>query len=95
MEKFAGKEISVEGLSSIFVRPCSNCGSMKAIVSFLWNGLVVRGMKLIEKDGSMFMGMPSRKKGEEWEDVCFFIDTELKKQITEKVIAEYELMFQR
>ena len=85
-----GKLTQVEGLKGILVRPCHNCGNMKAVFSFQWHGLVVRGAKVMEGAKGRFISMPSRKKGEEWEDVCFFLSPELREQITQEVLSEYD-----
>ncbi len=64
---------------------------MKAVVSITWHGLVVRGCKLIEGAKGSCLCMPARKKGEEWEDVCYFVGAENRSTVTEAVLAEYRV----
>jgi DNA-binding cell septation regulator SpoVG len=80
---------TMESVNNIFVRPCVNCGSIKAVVSMTWYGLVVRGFRIVEGAKGLFLGMPSRKRGEEWEDVCFFVDPSAREEVTNKVLEEY------
>lgn len=80
----------MEPISNIFVRPCKNLGNLKAIVSLNYYGLVIRGLKLSDGKNGMFLGMPARKRGEEWEDICFFLDPEMREKVTKRVLDEYE-----
>lgn len=81
-------------IGSIFVRPCKNCGNLKAVVSITFHGLVVRGLKLTEtaKNGEMILrlDMPSRKRGDDWEDVVFFLDPVARETVCAAVVAEYQ-----
>jgi len=79
----------MEAVSNIFVRPCVNCGNMKAVVSMSWHGLVVRGLKLVDGAKGLFLSMPARKRGEDWEDICFFVDPSAREEVTTKVLEEY------
>lgn len=80
----------MEMIDHIFVRPCKNCGSLKAVVSLAYHGLVVRGVKIMEGAKGIFLGMPARKRGEDWEDICFFLDAQAREEVTKTVLKEYE-----
>jgi len=37
-----------------------------------YHNVCLRGLRVLEKDNSLWLGMPSRKRGERWEDIYFF-----------------------
>lgn len=80
----------MEAISNIFVRPCMNCGNLKAVVSLAYYGLMIRGIKLMEGSKGTFLSMPARKRGEDWEDICFFLDQAVRDTVLNLVVQEYE-----
>ena len=65
----------------------------KAYGSFtLDNDFVVRGIRVLEnKEGSLFVGFPSRENAKgEYMDICFPMNSTLRQDITAVVISEYE-----
>lgn len=66
-------------------------GSCKAIFNIAVGGAVtVNGLKLLEKESSLFVGMPSRKqKDDKYSPQAFINDNELYTAITEAAIAAY------
>jgi stage V sporulation protein G len=63
---------------------------VKAMASITIDGdFVVRGLKVIEGQNGLFVGMPSYDKAGERKDVCFPITAEAKEQIRDAVLTEY------
>jgi stage V sporulation protein G len=50
----------------------------------------VTGIKLIDGAKGMFIGMPTIKKKEEFIDICFPVNTETRKMLTDAIIKEYK-----
>jgi DNA-binding cell septation regulator SpoVG len=83
----------VEEISSVFVNPLTGFGNLKAMASLNFKGVILRGLRLIEKDESFWLGMPSRKKGERWEDYYFFPDGDTRKRVLDAIIDKYRTEF--
>lgn len=64
---------------------------LKAYADVTFNGcFVVHGLKIIDGQKGMFVAMPSRKMPDgEYKDIAHPITPELRKEITETVIARY------
>lgn len=64
---------------------------LKAYADVTFNGcFVVHGLKIIDGQKGMFVAMPSRKMPDgEYKDIAHPITPELRKEITETVIAKY------
>lgn len=64
---------------------------LKAYADVTFNGcFVVHGLKIIDGQKGMFVAMPSRKMPDgEYKDVAHPITPELRKEITDTVIAKY------
>lgn len=64
---------------------------LKAYADVTFNGcFVVHGLKIIDGQKGMFVAMPSRKMPDgEYKDIVHPITPELRKEITETVIAKY------
>jgi stage V sporulation protein G len=77
-------------ITNIYVTPLEE-GSALALASANINGVVIRGLRLMQskKNGELWVGFPSRKRGEKWEDVCFVPDKELKQELDEAIIGAY------
>lgn len=56
------------------------------------NAFVVRGVKVIQGTDALYVAMPSTKDKEgKYQDTAHPIVTELRLEITEKVLAEYQV----
>ena len=64
---------------------------LKAYADVTFNGsFVVHGLKIIDGQKGMFVAMPSRKMPDgEYKDIAHPITPELRKEITDTVIAKY------
>ncbi len=64
---------------------------LKAYADVTFNGcFVVHGLKIIDGQKGMFVAMPSRKMPDgEYKDIAHPITPELRKDITDTVIAKY------
>ncbi len=51
---------------------------------------VVKGIRLWEGDKGLNIGMPSQKKDDEWFDIAYPITKELREDILDAVVDEYE-----
>ena len=68
-------------------------GNCKALFTVkTQEGVIIDNFKLIEKhDGSMFMGLPSRKnKQDEWENSIRFEDKEKRIELEKTAMEHYE-----
>jgi DNA-binding cell septation regulator SpoVG len=80
----------LDDISSIKVFPLTGFNNLKAMVSLNYRGVILRAMRLMEEDdGTLRLGMPSRKLGERWEDIYFFPDTDMRNRICDAVVAIY------
>lgn len=91
------KTITVEAkITHKIEKPKSNLLAYASIT--INESFVVYGVKLLENDKGMFVGMPSQsyevKKGKKtenkWSDICFPITPNARKIITDAVIEAYE-----
>lgn len=66
-------------------------GKLKAYVDItLDESLVIHGLKLIDGENGLFVAMPSKKMhNEEYKDIVHPISPDLRKHITDVVIAKY------
>ncbi|MDQ7824043.1 MAG: septation protein SpoVG family protein [Candidatus Eremiobacteraeota bacterium] len=76
-------------ITNLFVKPITGFGNLKAIASLNYQGVVLRGIRLLGNDGNLWISMPARKKGESWEDIYFFTDTELRRRVLDMITARY------
>jgi stage V sporulation protein G len=69
-------------------------GKLKAFASItLGNCFVVRGLKIIEGQGRLFVAMPSRRKADNtFQDICHPITNEFRFELEERILAEYHRM---
>lgn len=67
-------------------------GAIRATASVNLNDcFAIRGIRLLESEKGMYIGMPSYKAGNgEYKDICFPITAEFRKQLQEAVIEAYE-----
>jgi stage V sporulation protein G len=64
---------------------------LKAFVSITFdNAFVVRGLKVIEGNGGLFVAMPSRRRKDgEFRDIAHPINNDARQMIEEAVLTEY------
>jgi stage V sporulation protein G len=64
---------------------------LKAFVSITFdNAFVVRGLKVIEGNGGLFVAMPSRRRKDgEFRDIAHPINNEARQMIEDAVLSEY------
>jgi len=69
-----------------------NSGKLRAFVDMDFDGLIVKGFKLMESINGLFVSMPSQKKrdGEGYENTCYMSDREQKDELDRMVIAQYQ-----
>lgn len=67
-------------------------GAIRATASVNLNDcFAIRGIRLLESEHGMYIGMPSYKAGNgEYKDICFPVTAEFRKQLQEAVIEAYE-----
>ena len=66
-------------------------GTLKGVASVSINEeFVVKGVRIYENDKGPFVLMPSRKVGENYEDICFPITAESRNALHNAVIEAYE-----
>lgn len=67
-------------------------GAIRATASVNLNDcFAIRGIRLLESEKGMYIGMPSYKAGNgEYKDICFPVTAEFRKQLQEAVIEAYE-----
>ncbi|MHC9539277.1 MAG: septation protein SpoVG family protein [Vulcanimicrobiota bacterium] len=78
-------------ITSVMVNPLNGFGNLKAIASLNFRGVILKGLKLLDKDGTSWLGMPGRKKNESWEDVYFFPDRSVKESVLDAILKQYNL----
>jgi DNA-binding cell septation regulator SpoVG len=77
-------------ITSVRVEPLTGFNNLKALASINYRGVVLRSLKLLEnEDGTLSLGMPSRKRGERWEDIYFFSDVTTRERILAVIITVY------
>lgn len=79
-------------ITDVRVRPMTQLGKMKAVVSItIDNEFVVHDLKIIESDRGLFVAMPSRKSSDgEYRDVAHPINQSTRDRIQEIVLKQYE-----
>lgn len=79
-------------ISEIEVVKVETEGRLKAYVSFLLgDSFAVHGARVVEGKNGLFVAMPSRKNKEgKFEDICYPTSDFLRKEITTKVLEEYQ-----
>lgn len=73
-----------------FTKGCN--GNLKAYVSVIYHGLVLKGIKLFSRkeSGELFIAMPSQKNGDDYKDTFYFKDQKKKNELEKKIITEWE-----
>lgn len=54
------------------------------------DAICIDGIRLIDGQKGLFIGMPNRKdKNDEWRDIVFPINSQARKELTDKIIEMY------
>lgn len=79
-------------ITDVRLRKVNTDGKMKAIASITIDGVfVVHDIRVVEGNNGLFIAMPSRKMPNgEFRDVAHPITTEVRQQIQDLVLAEYD-----
>ena len=79
-------------ITDVRVRKVNKDGKMKAVVSVTFdNEFVVHDIKVIEREDSLFIAMPSRKTADgEFRDIAHPINAETREKIQTAVLEKYE-----
>ena len=79
-------------ITDVRVRKVNDEGKMKAVVSITFDDeFVVRDIKIIEGQNSLFIAMPSKKMGEgDFRDIAHPLLSETRNRIKDAIFAEYE-----
>lgn len=78
-------------IGDVRVRLVHKEGILRAIASVTIDGcFVVHDIKIFERDGENFIGMPSRKTSEgEYKDIAHPINAETRAQLQEAILGRY------
>jgi stage V sporulation protein G len=71
-------------------------GATKAVGSVTFGGsFVVHGIRVVESEKGMFVGMPQRKDGDGYRDLAHPITGELRARLGSAVLEEYQKLRDR
>lgn len=66
-------------------------GNLKGFANVtIGDEFVVKGLRIIEGEKGLFVSMPSRKVGEDYDDICYPITAEAREKLTGAVMKAYE-----
>ena len=70
----------------------ANEGKLKAYATMVFdNCFIIRDMKIIQSDNGLFVSMPSRRKKDgSFKDIVHPLNSEARKLIEDRIIAEYK-----
>lgn len=79
-------------ITEIRVRPARNAGKIKAVATIIIdNVFAVHDIKILEKNNSYLVSMPSRKTPDgEYKDIAHPIASETRNMINELVLKEFK-----
>ena len=70
--------------------PKKEMGNLKAFASLtIEDKIVITGLKLVEGKNGMFINFPQYKSGDEYKDIVYPLNKELRDKLTKLVISEY------
>ena len=70
-----------------------NWGNVKALFTVELDGIWIKGFKVIESNGDLWVGLPSRKIGDEYDDTVL-MNKERKTELTDLAIPEYKKQYE-
>ncbi len=78
-------------ITEVKVFPVEDGGRLKAYATLVFDDcFIVRDLKVIQGDQSLFVSMPSRKKKDgTFRDIVHPLNAEMRSSVEEKVIEEY------
>ncbi|MDR1705922.1 MAG: SpoVG family protein [Clostridiales bacterium] len=72
----------------IIVNPASALRAVASVI--LDDAFIIHNVRLVQRNGNMFVSMPSVIKGGGWKNVCHPIKAELRKEMEAACVAAYE-----
>lgn len=77
-------------INKIVINKVEGKGQVKAYASFVLNEcFAVHDIRIIDGNKGLFVAMPSKKKCDEFKDVCHPITQELRNMISESILTKY------
>ncbi len=78
-------------ITEVKVYPVKESGRLKAYATVVFdNCFIIRDLKVIEGDKGFFVSMPSRRRKDgSFRDIVHPLDSETRKIIEDRIIAEY------
>ncbi len=77
-------------IGNVVINKIENEGKVKAYVNFIINeDFAVHDARIIEGNKGLFVAMPSRKTMNGFKDVCHPITQELRQEINQIILEEY------
>lgn len=83
-------ENKLEKINNVVINKVDSEGRVKAYVTFVINNeFAVHDARIIEGNNGLFVAMPSRKTTNGFKDVCHPITQELRQEIDQIILKEY------
>ncbi len=78
-------------ITEIKVYPVKDSGRLKAYATLVFDdSFIVRDLKVIQGDQSLFVSMPSRKKKDgSFRDIVHPLNADMRSRVEERVLEEY------
>ena len=78
-------------ITEVKVYPVKESGRLKAYATVVFdNCFIIRDLKVIEGDKGFFVSMPSRRRKDgSFRDIVHPLDSDTRKMIEDRIIAEY------
>jgi DNA-binding cell septation regulator SpoVG len=73
----------------IKLRPLTGYGRLKALADIQYGNVILTGIRLLEQNDELFIGMPAKKHDETWNDIFYFNDHVERDRVRDIIIAEY------
>lgn len=91
---YSVRKVEQMNITDVRIRKISNDGKMRAVASItLDDEFVVHDIKIIDGQNGLFIAMPSKKMSDgDFRDVAHPICSEVRNQIKELILQEYEKM---
>lgn len=91
---YSVRKVEQMNITDVRIRRISNDGKMRAVASITLDDVfVVHDIKIIDGQNGLFIAMPSKKMSDgDFRDVAHPICSEMRNQIKEIILQEYEKM---
>ena len=78
-------------ITEVKVYPAKDGGRLRAYATIVFdNAFIIRDLKIIEGNKGLFVSMPSRRRKDgSFRDIVHPLNSEMRKNIEEDVVAEY------